>query len=350
MPVGPILRAMREGRGQRVTSRVVDLLDGVAMVVTDLHGDAEAYAAYRARFLASYEAGEIQRLILCGDLIHGAGAAHNDRSLEMIEDVISLQATYGSQTVIMLLGNHELPHLYGLPLSRGTTDYTPRFEAMLTAAGDAVRERVLQFLDRLPFVVRTAAGVMITHCGASALAALPGNRDRLIRFSHSNLIDRVDRVIAASDLAELQGAYVRSAGMGYDEAAHYYQAVSGPEDPRYLHLLRTLILDRSDASFELLWDAFFSRNELDHGRETYPRLLKTYLAAWSHGAPAPQVALVAGHIPVPGGHQLVGGRQLRLASWTHAHPSRAGLYLALDCAQPVENAEMLVSRLRSVFA
>ncbi len=338
----------REGGG--VTNRVLDLVDGVAMVVTDLHGAGEAYAAYRARFVEAHQAGEVQHLILCGDLIHGAGPVHADRSLEMLEDVIALQARYGPQTVIMLLGNHELPHLYSLPLSRGDTEYTPRFEAALSAAGVGVRERVFKFLDGLPFAVRTAAGVMITHAGASALAALPGNRDRLVRFSHCNLIDRVDRVIAASNPAALCAAYTDSEDMTYEDAARYYLAVTGPDDPRYLHLLRPLILNRSDSSFELLWDAFFSRNEHEYGREAYPRLLAAYLETWSVGAPAPLVALVSGHIPVPGGHLLVDPRQLRLASWAHAHPSRAGVYLELDCARPVDDAEMLVPHLRSVFA
>ncbi|GAB4570626.1 MAG: hypothetical protein Kow0077_05180 [Anaerolineae bacterium] len=332
-----------------MSQRVVDLTDGVAMVVTDLHGQGDAYAAYRERFLTAYEAGEVQRLILCGDLIHGYGAAHADRSLEMILDVIDLQSSLGTDVVIMLLGNHELPHLYGMPLSRGNTDYTPRFEAMLAQAGSRVRERVLNFIDGLPFVVRTAAGVMINHAGAGALAALPGNRDRLMRFSHRSLLERVDRVLAAQDMAELRAAYSRSTGMDYDEAARYYLAVSGPDDPRYHDLLRSLALNHSDPEFELLWDTFFTRNEHAHGVETYARLLEAYLHTWSAGAPAPQVALVSGHIPVYGGHQIVAGRQLRLASRGHANPPDAGLYLLLDCGRPVESAEQLIASLRTVF-
>ncbi len=319
------------------------------MVVTDLHGNGEAFAAYRDRFLAHQAAGEAQRLILCGDLIHGNGPAHADRSLEMLLEVIALQEEHGPGSVIMLLGNHELPHLYSLPLSRGATDYTPRFEARLTQAGPEVRAQVLAFIAALPFAVRTAAGVMINHTGAAPLAALPGNRDRLLRFDHCELVDRVDRVIARQDAAALRELYSQSTGASYAEAAQYYLAVQGPDDPRYNHLLRALILNKSDSSFELLWDTFFNRNEHGLGEETYAHLLESYLHTWSAGAPAEQRALVAGHIPVPGGYQLVAERQLRLASWAHANPPQAGLYLLLDCAQPLPTAEALIARLRSVF-
>ncbi len=332
-----------------LTRRVIDLADGVAMVVTDLHGNGEAYEAYRDRFLALRAAGEVDRLILCGDLIHRNGLARTDHSLAMILDVIRLQGLYGADTVIMLLGNHELPHLYSLTLSRGTVDYTPSFEAAMSAAGADVRTQVSDFLDHLPFVVRTAAGVLINHAGASPLAAIPGNRDRLTWFDHQALLGRVDRVLAAQDIIELRAAYEEATGRSYDEAARYYLAVSGPEDPRYNHLLRTLVLSRADSSFDLLWDAFFARNEREHGEEVYGNILEQFLQVWSAGAPAPQRFLVSGHVPVVGGYAVVGGRQLRLASYAHANPPEAGLYLRLDCATPVTTMDTLLAGLESVF-
>lgn len=333
-----------------MTRRVVDLTDGVAMVVTDLHGNGEAYEAYRDRFLALRAAGQVDRLILCGDLIHNNGSARPDRSLEMLLDVIRLQEAYGAEAVILLLGNHELPHLYSLTLSRGEVDYTPGFEAALSAAGAAVREQVMAFLDQLPFVVRTAAGVLINHCGASPLAAMPGNYNRLIAFDHRALLDRVDRVLAAQDLAMLRDYYEQTSGKSYDEAARYYLAVSGPDDPRYNHLLRSLVLNRSDSSFDLLWDTFFTRNEREHGDEAYGYMLTQYLRVWSAGAPAPQRFLVSGHIPVAGGYAIVCGQQLRLASHAHANPPGAGLYLRLDCASPIDTMDRLVAGLGSAFA
>jgi hypothetical protein len=312
------------GKECHVTRRVVDLAGGAAMVVTDLHGDWQAYEAYRDRFLKLREQGAVDRLILCGDLIHGTGPAHEDASLNMVLDVIALQESVGPDVVTMLLGNHEIPHLYSFPLSRGAVDYTPRFEAALSTAGAATRARVLSFFDGLPFYVRTAAGVMISHCGAAALAAMPGNRDRLIAFSHREAIARVDAALAQEDAGLLRQEYEQMARLDYDEAARYYLAVSGPDDPRYNELLRNLLLNRSNPDFSLVWDTFFTRNE----RET---------------------ALVSGHIPVLGGYELVCQRQLRLASFAHANPHDAGLYLRLDCAVPVQEPGDLADCLESVW-
>jgi len=99
----------------------------------------------------------------------------------------------------------------------------------------------------------------------------------------------------------------------------------------------------------LLRDTFFTRNEREHGEEVYGAMLAQYLQTWSHGAPAAQRFLVCGHIPVAGGYAVVAGRQLRLASYAHANPVDAGLYLRLDCAAPVATMDALTGSLESVF-
>ena len=70
--------------------RIHDLMDGVAMVVSDLHGDRDAFDRYVERFRELHAAGEVQRLILLGDLIHGYGPPERDSSLSMVQDVIAL--------------------------------------------------------------------------------------------------------------------------------------------------------------------------------------------------------------------------------------------------------------------
>ncbi len=332
-----------------MSQRVRDLADGLAMIVTDLHGDWDAYARYRDRFLRLHERGAVDHWILCGDLIHSEGPAHSDRSLEMILDVMGLQEAYGPDAVIMLTGNHEFPHLYGFTLSRGAIDYTPRFERALVQAGPEVRSRVMAFIDGLPFYARTAAGVMIAHCGAAPLAAMPENREQLLAFSHQALIQRLDELLAAIDLDELRDNYERLFGRDYDQAVRDYLAVTGPTDPRYRDLLRSLLLN-GDSGFLLLWDTFFTLNERGMPDEVYANVLNRFLETWSVGAPAPQRVLVSGHIPVQGGHRIVAERQLRLASWAHAHPHESGVYLRLDCASPVQTPDELVPHLGSVYA
>src|SRR5215468_5794930 len=115
-----------------MSQRILDLNAGMAMVVTDLHGAWDVYRRLRDLFLNERAKGSVDYLILCGDLIHNESTEEFDASLEMMVDVMSLQAELGKDRVMMLLGNHELPHIYGLTLAKGAIEYTPRFEAALT--------------------------------------------------------------------------------------------------------------------------------------------------------------------------------------------------------------------------
>jgi hypothetical protein len=151
---------------------VIDFVTGKAMIVTDLHGQGKVYNHIRDTFLEYNKTGVVDRLIICGDLIHGYGEEAEDASLAMLLDVMSLQQQLGRDTVVMLMGNHEMPHVYSIPLSKGHIVFTPRFEralAQLDRDSNAKYSRadVMTFLKSLPFVVRTKAGVLITHAGAT---------------------------------------------------------------------------------------------------------------------------------------------------------------------------------------
>src|SRR5690606_13378000 len=129
------------------------------------------------------------RLIICGDLIHGEGAEEVDHSLDMLMDVMNLQADLGAERVTMLLGNHELPHIYGLTLATGSIQYTPRFEADMTRLNQLYRSAyrrkdLIEFLASLPFFVRTKGGVMLTHAGASAEVKSADLFERLVEIDH----------------------------------------------------------------------------------------------------------------------------------------------------------------------
>ncbi|MDX1523080.1 MAG: metallophosphoesterase family protein, partial [Anaerolineae bacterium] len=64
------------------------------MVVTDLHGDWDAYRRYRDRFVALQAAGKADYFIFTGDLIHRESLKEPDKSLEIVLDVIALQGSY----------------------------------------------------------------------------------------------------------------------------------------------------------------------------------------------------------------------------------------------------------------
>ncbi len=325
--------------------RFLNLTEGAAMLVADLHGDRDAFHRYVHRFYKLYQSGEAQRLIFLGDLIHGYGSEQTDGSLNMILNVIKLQQELGPDTVIMLLGNHEMPHIYSVSLAKGEIEFTPRFERVL---GDH-RDSVLAFLRSLPFYVRTAAGVMLTHAGPA-----PGvceHVDLLRHFDHGAILQDADHALSMTDdLTPLYQQYSLLYGAPYEEEADYYLAVRGPGDPRYTHLLRAFMISRQSTPFRILWDALFATDEIGLTEWAYLQGCQQFLAAFSVDAPAEQRVLVSGHMITPlGGHMLVNRCHFRLSSATHARPREAGCYLLLDCATPARAANDLLGCLGSVF-
>lgn len=322
--------------------RVVDLNEGQAMVVTDLHGDWDAYQRYRDTFLQLQALGQVDILILDGDMIHASTPAEQDKSVEIVLDILALKKELGDN-LIYLLGNHELPHIYSITLQKGDELFTPRFEF---AMGEH-REEIVSFFDSLPFYVRTPGGVSICHAGASTALGETKGIERLFNFSHQKILNRTRTQITQEERPSLIRAMRKMHGRTYNEMARKWFAVSGLDDPRYDDfLVGTLAM--SDQDFELLWPAIFSRNEKEYGDNSYQVLLNTLLQALSDGYER-QSVLVTGHIDCRRGHKVVNQQQLRLASAKHALPREAGLYLLFNIQERFETAADLVPNLRSVF-
>lgn len=326
--------------------RILDLTSGVTMVVSDLHGDKDAFARHVGRFLQLRSRNRVQRLLLLGDLIHSDGPEDQDASLPILFDLMRMRASLGTDAVVMLLGNHEMPHLYGVSLQRGNFEYTPRFEKALSASQR--RDEVMQFLDSLPFYVRTAAGVAFTHAGPDGNAI--AQFDQLRHFDHGAILSEFSHALSLSpDHERLRTLYSETMGMPYEVLARYYLAVEGENDPRYNDLLRAFMISQSSQEFELLWGALFTRSEKNMTMPFYDRLLARFLEVLSEGAPVPQRILVTGHVETRGGHSLVTAHHLRLSSATHAQPRESGQYLLIDVAKAVESAAELEANLGSVF-
>lgn len=324
--------------------RVVDLEQGLAMVVTDLHGDWDAYQRYRDRFLSLRSQGSADYFILTGDLIHTyGGSAEDDQSLEIVLDVIALKAQLGDR-LIYLLGNHELPHIYTITLQKGDDLFTPRFEA---AMGEH-RSQIITLFDSLPFYVRTKAGVTVCHAGATAAISSQNSLERLFNFSHQRVLQEAVKSITAVERPFLMRAIREANNMTYYEMVRTYFAINGLDDPRYDDFLIGTVAS-SHPEFELLWSALFNRNEYEYGQHGYGLFLSHMLQALSTDF-YPQRVLVAGHIDCKGGYELIGEQQLRLASAGHAGPRQAGLYLLLDTSKPVKRARDLLTGLGSVFS
>jgi hypothetical protein len=334
--------AMANIQSSPTMRRIVDLAAGMAMVVTDLHGDGEAYARYRDCFLELRAHGRADYLILTGDLLHRTPPDPDD-SLAMMRDVLRLRDELGEQ-LIYLMGNHEFPHRYAFTLQRGDDLLTPGFE---WAMGEH-RPHIMALLDELPFYVRTKAGVALAHAGAPPdLTAEMG--ERLFDLSHTEVLAETAVSLPADFRPTLRRLLGRQAGRSYDQLIHDYFAVTDPDDPRYDDYLIGSVAVTAHPDLQLLWDALFTKNEQQYGRR-YQRHVSTFLQTLSADWPYPQRALVCGHIDCAGGHTLVGRQQLRLASAKHAHPREAGRYLLFDVEQSVNSPAELLPKLASVFA
>lgn len=327
---------------QRQWDRVVEPQPGQAMVVTDLHGDWDAYQRYRDTFFELRAIGHADTLIINGDMIHAPTLAEQDKSVEIVLDLIRLKEELGD-SLICVLGNHEIPHIYSITLQKGEDLFTPRFEFKM---GEH-REKIVSFFRSLPFFVRTPGGVSICHAGASTALGETNGVERLFNFSHQTVLDRTRAQITQEERPELVRAMRRMHGRTYNEMSRKWFAVTGLDDPRYDDFL-VGTLATSDEDFELLWPAMFSRNEKEYGNSSYQVLLNTLLQSLSIGYER-QTMLVTGHIDVRGGYKLVNRRQLRLASAKHASPREAGLYLLFNTQERFTKSEELIPNLRSVF-
>jgi hypothetical protein len=260
-----------------------------------------------------------------------------------------LQQQLGQDIVIMLMGNHEMPHVYSVGLSKGQTTYTPRFERTLAQLdhnpnAPYTRADVMAFIKSLPFVVRTKAGVLITHAGATPAIKSPADAEQLLAFDHDLLLQQASDWMQAYELDALKHH------KQYIQQVREMIAVDSVDDPRFLDMLRGQLLSANSGQFEFLWDVLFTTNEKETSVQAYKRIVQANLKALSVGAPSAQTVLVAGHIGVNGGHQIVAQHQLRLASHAHAYPKEAGQVLILDCEAPILKASDLVPHLQPTLA
>lgn len=324
-------------------SRVVDLEGGIAMIVTDLHGDWDAYRRYRDHFLALLDRGEADYLILTGDLVHFTGPEREDRSLDIVLDVLDLARALGER-LILLLGNHELPHLHNYILAKGDHFFTPRFQM---AMGEH-RNKIIAFFETLPFFVRTRGGVVICHAGVSDVVRQPGGLAQLFDLRHADIAHRVSADYPSRVRPPLRQRLAEQYGRSYGELVHEWFAVTDSNDPRYDDFLIGSIAMANCKLLQLLFAMVSTRNELQFEPSLYSQLLQETLETLSAGYHQQRVML-SGHMDCRGGYTVVSTCHLRLASAKNAHPRETGQFLLLEVAQRTENARELLPRLGSVF-
>jgi hypothetical protein len=199
----------------------------------------------------------------------------------------------------------------------------------------------MQFLKSLPFMVRTKAGVMLTHAGASDLTASEESAAMLLTFSHEDLLAEVDRLLTRSDILDFISENLQMSMDEYDRKSWDLLAVTGSDDPRYRDLLRGFIATSLEPEWPIVWDFFFTQCETNSGLSHYGGVLKRFLSYYQESG-QPQKFLVTGHIPVRNGSAIIAERQLRMASWSHSRPREAGRYLLFDTARLIDTVHDLM--------
>ena len=324
--------------------RLWSLNSGIAMVVTDLHGDWRAYQSFRDGFTELHAKGKVDCLIFTGDLIHSDSDKVRDQSVEIVLDVLNLQSQFG-EAVIYLCGNHELPHIYGYGLAKGQREYTPAFEYQMSQ--NRQRAEIISLFSGLPFYVRTAAGVSIAHAGATPLISSPKSAMNLFDWDHQAVLAEARKKIEEGDTDGMRRAFARlSQAESYDELAVKYLSVSSRQDSRYDDLLLGFFVT-SNHEFDLLYSALSTACEQEFGPKVYEAAL-TGLLDYLSLQSAAQTILVSGHMTVKNGYRVVANDQLRIASGAHAKPSETGKYLVFDTGQPIGNMENLLAGLFSI--
>jgi hypothetical protein len=325
-------------------SRVKTLESGRAMIVTDIHGDWDAYVRYRDRFLELKSAGSADVLIFTGDMIHSYGPPEQDHSLEIILDILQLKKSLGD-ALITLLGNHEVPHLYSIELRKGNLEFTARFEH---AMGEH-RRKILRLFNEMPIYIRTRAGVSICHTGGAATFLKPGGAATIFTLSHERIWQEAQTILPDENLKTARAAFQTRFGLNYDEEVYNLLAITSPKDRRYDDLLYGNAISSYHNDFQLLWETLFNKNEHQYRSIRYGLFLDALLRELGDEY-TPQRYLVTGHIDCPAnGHTIVSGKQLRIASGKHAHKQDARKYLLVDMGQPIENMRDLVTGLGSVY-
>jgi len=324
--------------------RLWSLNTGIAMVVTDLHGDWEIYQRYRDQFVELQTKGQADVLIFTGDLIHADDDNLPDDSLSIVLDVFELRKKYG-EAIIYLCGNHELPHIYGFRLAKGGKEYTPSFEKMMSQQN--VRPGVIEFFTTLPFYIRTTAGISLTHAGATLFNSRQ-QANKIFFWNHKEVLSDATMKLEQQDISSFRRAYTKLCqAETYEELAKHYLSVRDADDPRYNDLLKGYFVTTSDG-FDKLRSTLFTRCEHEYETDTYKKNLEALLDYLSFDY-VTQKVLVSGHIAVKNGYQKVVDKQLRLASGTHAKPQKSGKYLLFNTAKEIESVNELMVGLNSIY-
>lgn len=137
---------------------------GRLIVVTDLHGNFEDYNHYLNLW---DETDSDFHIVFAGDLIHGLDE-QTDGSVEILDDAMAKSKEYSNFHV--LLGNHEWAHITNSEIYKNKKPLLLGFKNVISYRKGFIEPhltRYIKFFKTMPYFVKTANGLFISHSGPS---------------------------------------------------------------------------------------------------------------------------------------------------------------------------------------
>lgn len=306
IPANAIAKPLRQIR----LKKIIDIPKGKIMVVSDLHGNWKDYAAVIQRWNHHLEAGEADHLVFLGDVVH-ARNKWEDASLPILDDLKSRNCNQKDGKVWCLLGNHEMVHIYHIELWKGNVCYTAEMEEDMTG----LREKYIEQLVRMPFMIRTGGGTLLVHAGACRSVGTSFIQNHEVDFEylrewpHQKLLQKLAESVGISKETNLRSELRPRIGLAFDD------------------------LPQS----RFLWEMLMNKNERAYGK-TYFKYLRQYLNYFSKGHRRGLNLLISGHIQVPFGWEVVDNQQIRISSGLGAENDSFKTYLLIDAATTYKSA------------
>lgn len=310
---------------------IIDIDKGKILVATDIHGNWEDYVKIREKYKTLKSQGKADMLTYDGDIIHSDGK-YEDKSLEILDDLIDNP----DKTIIPVLGNHELMHIYHLEVKKDKMDtsFAEPLEIRIEKEGKN-REKYIEFMKQMPYAIRTKGGVVINHTGPNPpMAGLyrKGYGDLVQKYDSFNLMDQLDHDKNLDPLKITTRKLIEK-DYGHKLADNFFDDFSPQIGQIFL----------SSPLGNYLWDVFFNMNEFGFEERMYNEMLDKFLKTMSNGNKK-QEFLVSGHIWVPDGYKTINATQLRICSSSGTSDSNKVMAL-VDASQEYLVIDSLVDKL-----
>ena len=142
---------------------------GLVQISTDVHGNAEDFAALEDHFLSLRDSGVDAHWVILGDIVHAPDAQARDEqpdlydfpdgSMAIADRILALQIAHPGR-VHFVLGNHDHAHVGGPRVAKFYADEAAELESTLTSAQI---QRLHGLFQRALFAVAAPCGALLTH-------------------------------------------------------------------------------------------------------------------------------------------------------------------------------------------